>query len=378
MSAGAALARIPEAAWRWLVAALLLALSAYALTITPQSDFTQNYLAARGWLIGLDPNGPSAELQAACCPDTPLSDGIPQTAHPPITTVLVLPLALLSWAEARWALLLISWALVVLTWFRLCVPPLLCLLTTAFWVVGFSLGALEPLLFLLIGLALPLVGRAPLRAGAALGLAVAIKTYPGVLVIALLLAGRWRAVFAAGAAAAAATIVGELILGPGVTRDWLVYAQVNALAQADVAWNISLVKLVHAALPLLSPGVIALALTGLLALPLVPALRRGDPLRPMVPVMLLASPITWVNYLAHLGLVRVSALERALLGVGGGLLLLIWLRVIPGDNLAPLCYGPLLAAVALLWYREARTASAAPTRGEPDGATEARRARGEV
>lgn len=356
-----------ELLWRSLCAALLLVVAAYAITITPEADFSQNYIAARGWLVGLDPNGQMAELQPVCCPDTPLSSGIPQTAHPPITSVLVLPLALLPWVAARWALLLVSWALISATWFRLRVPPAVCLLTSPFWVVGLSLGALEPLLFLLVGAAISFSARAPGRAGASLGAAVAIKTYPGVLVFALLLAGRWRAVVAAGAAAVAITLVAELLLGPGVTRDWLAYAQVNAVAQADVAWNISLVKLVHGALPALSPGLAALGLMALLAAPMLPALRSGDPLRPMIPVMLLASPITWVNYLAFLALVELPRVERALLGFGGALLMLVWLRFIPGDSLAPLCYGPLLAAVALLWYRQAAAAVAMRKEQPVDG-----------
>ncbi|NNJ09285.1 DUF2029 domain-containing protein [Chloroflexales bacterium ZM16-3] len=351
---------------RRLCMALLLALSVWAILITPESDFVQDYAAAKGWMLGLDPNGPTDDLLAACCSDAPPNQ-IPQTAHPPLATLLALPFALLPWTAARWAWMLVSWLLITLTWEWLQLPPLACLLSIPFWVIGISLGALEPLLLLLVATTLQDLERAPLRAGAALGLAMALKVYPGMLVLGLLLGRRWRPLLAAGTAALLATAGAEIILGPGVTRDWLAFSQVNATLHVGSVRNVSLVRIAHTLLPALSANMTGVLLALLLTIPLVPLLRC-EPIRAMLPVMLLSSPICWELYFVFLSLVPLGRAERALLALSGLVGLAVWMRLISGVGMALPGYGPLFVAAMLAWYRWARAglAAARPAAGSPD------------
>lgn len=338
-----------------LIAIVLVLLGSWTVFVTPESDFVQNYVAARGWTQGLDPNGKTAELRLLCCLDSPIPHtSIPQTAHPPFATLFVMPWALLPWGPARWLWMLFGCVMVIWAWHRLQTPPLTRLLTLSFVAVALSLGAFEPLLFACVAYMLWQLDRAPVRAGAALGLAIAIKTYPVVLLLGLFFTKRWRAGGAALLMAGLLTALAEVILGFGVTRDWLAYVPINSLAQADQVWNVSTVRTLRAIFPNLSPTLAFLALLLFFGASMIPALHRNPDLKQLVPVMLLVSPISWAHYFLFLGIMELPRYIKVLLGVSGFVLYLVWVRIIPGAGLAPIVYGPLLLMAMLLWYQHVR------------------------
>lgn len=334
----------------------------------PVPDIAQDYAAARGWLAGRDPNGPTAELLADCCPDLARNYPAMQTAHPPLATLLALPLAGLPWETARALWLLLSGAAVVAAWHIARVSPLVCAVTASFWIIALVLGTHEPLLFVLLAAALLLDARRPLWAGALIGLAAAIKIYPILLLVGLWLSGRRRSVLAALAAGAGAVALTELVLGWGVTFAWMAYTPVNTLRYVDEIGNGSLVRLVRAVIPDASPTLVTLAAFGLLLAPVLPRLRRGDWLRPLLPIILLVSPLSWRHYMGLTALNPLGRIELICLGVAGLAALLVGLEVIPPANMAPLVQGPLLITLLLLWYaatRPPRRNSAAVASGDP-------------
>jgi|GEM_PF-3110407 Protein of unknown function (DUF2029). len=338
-----------------LIAILLVVLGSWTVFVTPESDFVQNYVAARGWTVGLDPNGKTAELRLLCCLDSPVPhSSIPQTAHPPFATLFVMPWALLPWDLARWLWMLFGCVMVLWAWHLLEVPALIRLLTLSFVLVALSLGAFEPLLFACVAYMLWQVDRSPVRAGVALGLAIAIKTYPLVLLFGLVVTKRWRAAGAAVITAGVLTVLAELILGFGVTRDWLAYVPVNSLAQADQAWNVSTVRVARVIIPNLSPTLAFIGMFLFFGLTMIPALRRDPDLKQLVPVMLLVSPISWAHYFLFLATVKLPRYILALLSVSALVLYLVWVRFIPGAGLAPVVYGTLLLIAMLVWYLNVR------------------------
>src|SRR5262249_46107175 len=144
-------------------------------------DFPQDYAAAWGWWHGLDPNGQTGALLARCCPDLASRYPPMQTGHPPLATVLALPLALPPFPVARSLWLLLSWAAVVAAWRIGSVRPSVCAVTAPFWLLALGMGTHEPLLFLLLALAFSRRERAPWAAGALLGICAALKAYPALL-----------------------------------------------------------------------------------------------------------------------------------------------------------------------------------------------------
>ena len=350
----------------WLRIALGAIILVAALSLLPrfQSDFAQDYAAARGWWRGQDPNGRTADLLAECCGEiAPLYGGM-QTAHPPFATLLALPLAQLPWPAARMIWLAISWLAILGAWHILSISPWLCAATGSFWIIALGLGTHEPLLFLLLALALRLDPRAPRLAAVLVGLCAAIKIYPALLIAGLWLSGQRRMAFAAALAAAAALVLCELILGFGVTLGWLRFVPINTLHYVDEIGNGSLVRLVRAVIPGASPTPIALAALLLLFVPLVPRIRSGTWLQPLVPVMLLVSPLSWRHYMGLVALDQVRPLEQVCLALAGAAALMVGMHILPPDNMAPIVQSPLLLVLMLMWYRQARAGRAGV--GAPD------------
>ena len=60
-----------------------------------------------------------------------------------------------------------------------------------------------------------------------------------------------------------------------------------------------------------------LAILALLILPLIPRLRQGDWLRPLVPVMLLGSPLSWRQYMGLVALDSLGKFEQIALALAG-------------------------------------------------------------
>ena len=344
----------------WFRLVLGLGVLAAALALLPQfqSDYAQDYAAAAGWWRGRDTNERTADLLQECCADiAPLYGGM-QTAHPPFATLLALPLAWLSWPAARICWLLLSWGAIVASWQVLRVTPMICLATGSFWILALGLGTHEPLLFLLLALALQIESRRPHLAGALVGLCAAIKVYPALLIAGLLLAGRRTAALIAIAIGAAALALCELVLGFGVTRGWLRFVPINTQFYVDEVGNGSLVRLVRAAVPGAAPALVTLAVLALLMLPLIPRVRRGEWLRPLVPVMLLASPLSWRHYMGLAALNQLGLVEQLCLLISGAVSLLIGMQVLPSDNMAPVVQAPLLLVLLLIWYRQTRAGTA--------------------
>lgn len=117
----------------------------------------------------------------------------PELDYPPLIPVLLAPIALLPFDEARIAWLLLSMAAVlgamVATW-RLAggdvtaacaVGGVLALDGTA--LPNLAVGQTNPLLLLLVAVALLLFRERPRRAAAAIGLAAALKLWPGLLLL---------------------------------------------------------------------------------------------------------------------------------------------------------------------------------------------------
>lgn len=346
---------------RLLVGAIVLVAT---LLLLPRflSDFAQDYAAARAWWRGLSPNSQTAAILSECCADiAPLYGGM-QTAHPPFATLLALPLGWLPWPAARLIWLALSWAALVGAWQIGRVSAWACAATGAFWVIALGLGTHEALLFALLLLALEL-DRPPLPeesrparrdwlVGGLVGLCAAIKVYPIVLIGGLLLARRYAAAAVALATGAALTLLCELVLGFGTTLGWLRFTPINTNFYVDQIGNGSLVRLVRAVLPGAPATPLALALLALLALPLVPRLRRGDWLRPLVPVMLLGSPLSWRHYIGLAEIDRLGRFEQAALALAGAAALLVGMQLLPPDNMAPVVQGPLLLVLIWLWYRD--------------------------
>ena len=350
----------------WFRLALSIGTLAAALLLLPQfqSDFAQDYAAARGWWHGHNTNERTAGLLSECCPEiAPLYGGM-QTAHPPFATLLALPLGWVPWPLAQALWLLISWLALAGAWQLLRASPSLCAATASFWIIALGLGTHEPLMFLLLALALQLDRRAPRIAAVLVGLCVAIKVYPALLLVGLWVSGRRLMAIIAAATGAVALALCELVLGFGVTQGWLRFVPVNTRFYVDTIGNTSLVRLVRAVLPGASPTAITLAVLVLLLLPLIPRIRRGDWLQPLVPVMLLASPLSWRHYMGMVTLDQLRPLEQICLALASLAALLIGMKLLPPDNMAPIVQGPLLLTLMLIWYRQAHSAPS-PRAAEP-------------
>jgi alpha-1,2-mannosyltransferase len=340
----------------WLRAGICAAMLLGALLLLPrfQPDYAQDYAAALGWWRGSDPNGRTAGLLAACCADIAPYYGGMQTAHPPFATLLALPFGVLPWPAARVIWLVLAWAAIACAWQLRRVSPWLCAATACFWVIALGLGTHEPLLFLLMALAMSYEPRRPRRAAILIGLCAAIKIYPALLIAGFWLSGRRRMALLATATGAAAIALTELVLGWGVTLGWLRFVPINTLHYVDEIGNASLVRLARVIVPGAAPAAAALAVLALLIVPLIPRFRAGEWLRPLLPVMLLASPLSWRHYMGLVALDRVTPFEQICLAVAGIIAILIGINVLPQDNMGPIVQGPLVLVLMLMWYRQAR------------------------
>lgn len=339
---------------RLTIGGLLLVSALFMVPRFGMPDFAQDYAAARGWWDGRDPNGKTPALLAECCPDLAQLYPDMQTAHPPFATLLALPLAPLPWTVARYGWLFISWVAIVGAWHLGQTRPSVCAVTASFWIIALVLGTHEPLLFVLLMAGLLIEPRQPVWAGVFIGLSAAIKIYPVLFLLGLWLAGKRQVAIVAAATGVIATLLTELILGLGVTLAWIAYVPENTQRYVDTIGNGSLMRLVRQLIPDASPGFVALIACLLLLLPLLPRLRRGDWLRPLLPVILLISPLSWRHYMGLVAIVPLGRIEQVCLALSGIVAILIGLDLIPPDNLAPIVQGPLLLVLLLLWYRMSR------------------------
>ena len=303
------------------------------------NDYTADYVSAREWFDGGDPYaelpglidehlGPDAEYFAS-------SPGYQRNAHPPALILVLSPLAFLPFFVARGVVLVLMAALFVASagWLarRLGWAPG----TAAVAAVGVLAVPVvqSDLLFAQIN-ALVLVlmlfawrsieaGR-DARAGIALGVATALKFFPGFLILALVRHGRWRAAGWQVAAAAALTLAGTLALGVDATRRFISPASTESASYWGPApHNKSLTAIPgrwltdnfwfdSADLPAFAAILTALVLGGCVVAALRTRARLGgDPLWGAVPWMLLAAPLSWDHYLALLLPCAFFAIDRS-------------------------------------------------------------------
>jgi uncharacterized membrane protein len=230
----------------------------------------------------------------------------------------------------------------------------MCAATALFGVFGLYRGTMEPFLFALIMLALSQEHERPILSAALIGLAAAVKVYPGLLLAALLMTRRFEALLTSVAVGGLATVMSELMLGRGTVQAWIAHTPPNALTWQTNPDNLSLVRIAGNIAPHLSPLVVALALFALAIAALVVAPHRNVRMRTILPTALLVTPLVWSHYVIHTGMLRLTRIEQALLLAGGALIFLGILDIFLVQS-AAVAYGPVMAALALLWYRAWRS-----------------------
>jgi Glycosyltransferase family 87 len=299
-------------------------------------DFFQEWASARNRLTGL-PVYTSQEVTFAryLGKERKPEDGnfIRINAHPPTAVLLALPLAGLDFADAFTAWNLLSLAalgvglgLIVR---QLTIPfavwsvlPLVALLLVCNPLYHQLLHGQLNLVLLLLVTGTWAADRSgyPRLAGVLLGLATAVKLFPGFLLLFFIVRRRWQTVWAAAGAFVAVTALTAVVLGPDAYRGYLREGLPEA-ARFSASWrNISLPGLwlklfrvpenwppvviepvIESALlarlgALLSAAAVVGLLVGVLRRAATPA--AADRAFALTVVgMLLISPITWDHYL---------------------------------------------------------------------------------
>ena len=244
------------------------------------------------------------------------------STNPPFWTVLVVPLALLEPITAYrvFVLLAVLAGVSYVAWTaeELGLRPAWAVFGAALLVFSnpflgtLALGQVYPLLALGLVTAWIADRRGkPLVSGAALGLVLAVKPQFAPVLLWPLLRRRWRMLAAALASGAAATLIGLVVAGPDAFVDWLAYVSSR---QPDGYWDNHTLPGATARLfrenefiePVaLLPWMEPLAYVLGIAIIVLTALRaRKSPemgLWALVAASLLASPISWHNYLVLLG-----------------------------------------------------------------------------
>lgn len=318
----------------------------------PNPDLLGNYAAACAWWQRFSDHAWITALSR--CSSAINYNAFGPHAHPPFSTIVFLFLGFFSWPDARWAWLVISGACLIGAWQYYRVSVSICASTALFGVFGLYRGTIEPFLFVMMMIALSQEEKRPFFSAALLGLAAAIKVYPGLLLAALLIARRFKALFTGIVAGSLATAISELTLGFGTLRAWILHTSPNALTWQTNPDNLSLVRIAGNIAPHLSPLAVAFVLFALAIASLSAAPHQKASMRLVLPTALLVTPLVWSHYVVHAGMLRLTRLEQALLLTGGGLIFLSILGVFPIQS-AAVAYGPALAALALLWYRTWRS-----------------------
>lgn len=307
----------------------------------------------------------------------------PELDYPPLVPVLLAPLGWLDLAVARqvwFALSILAIASAMVLLFRLAgrdsaaaTAVAVVLAVEGSSVPNLGLGQVHPLLLLILAGALIAFERHPGRAAGALGLAAALKIWPGLLYLAFVTASqaaRWRAARAAAVAAlllvalpfgllVAATPPPHLPLAHGYwlgTPAMLNFSAPAAVLRASYGWQpgsrlpADWVEGVTAAWRLAPGGqrisvtvsLLVLA-TGLLAIHLRlarrPALATGPAVASaLVALALVAAPISWYHY-------QLLQLPAFVLALAAAVRARRWLSVVAlGTLLAVLTHHEWLAA----------------------------------
>jgi hypothetical protein len=177
------------------------------------SDFYAYFHAAEDILRGISPYNDSVFF------------------YPPLLAFLMVPLALVDYAEARWIWFILSHIFLIgagaLLWRGMGGGRIALCCIASVWALGGAInetlrqGQLSPLLVLLLVIAYTQRGRV---GGAFAGLGFALKYFPGIITLPLLLGRRWRALGASTVVALA-----------GVWLPWLFIWAFFAGAKAPVS-----------------------------------------------------------------------------------------------------------------------------------------------
>ena len=353
----------------------LLSVTVYALqyrtTDRFTKDFALDYVSAKAVIDGRDPYTPIHDLVRDYLhpPARILNDVLPGANwHTPFKLLLTLPLALLPYQAAGVVWLLLSSAAYIaaamlfakgLGWRRstgvvigigsLIVPVVQKDLSTG------NLNG-ELLLLLVAAWYLARQGR-DAWAGASIGLAVALKVFPGLMLIPFVVARRWRAVRAAVVSAVGLTAVGLLGLGPSKA---IGYVKAGAGSQGFKYWDASPANVgwwgmatrwlspngwvPHANLETLALAIASAGVIVFLVLAVRP--RAGlcrDEFWSTAPLMLLVWPIVWDHYLVLvlpwvvLALQNSARKDRSTLVVASLIAVPLFIGLLPG--------GPSLAEI---------------------------------
>ncbi len=332
---------------------LLLVMSIIPVRHLTVTDFMQDYAAAWGALHGYSANAPTDMLVHACCQTIQYDNSITQTAHPPSATLIVLPLTLLPWEVARWVWLVLSWLIIAVSWIILRLPSFVCLVTVPYWSMALAMGTFEPIIFGLLAIAV-MQAENNLVAGIVIGIAIALKIYPIFVVLTLVLSQRWRAAIIAGITTVIFMLFAEI--GVHATYGWLQYVPKNTNLWVDVAFNYSLVGTIRNVLPGASPFICAMFIALIFTLPLIPRLKKGD-IQILMPVILLANPLVWANYLCLLSTRPIGRIEGACFFATGTFLWVVAVGVVQSDGLAPIVVAPILIPTLLIWYKDVKELS---------------------
>lgn len=324
------------------------------------SDFPQDYVAAREWRAGGDPYAPLSELTEKYLgpgSDTRLGyEAGQRNPHPPALILFLAPFSSLSVEAARaafMAVMLLAIFLALLLFmreigFKTATATVVALAGLALPIVGFEMrwAQMNGLLLLSLVLAWRDLRRGrELRAGLWLGAATALKVFPWMLLIPLLRTQRMKAAGWMLASAIGFTVIGVGVVGVDAARTFLTVATPgNVQIWGAAPHSISLVTLpfrLFAPDRWLDPsvavpsyigwiGVAAVALCALAAWHTSAAISR-DPFWAVVPWMILGAPIAWAHYL--------------LLALPLGILVVLRWRVATHPLRAFLAFGCFLLAV---------------------------------
>ncbi len=300
-------------------------------------DFFQDWASARNHFEGLPVYGPLEEALGRYLGEHRRpSDAVftEVNAHPPASVLFTVPFALLSYQEA------------FILWTELC----LILLALSIWLVFRGLGIRRDLdagltVFLLLLFCHPLVshfqqgqwsilllflvtlcwswerkGR-PWLAGACLGMAAALKLFPGFLFFPFLICRRWRVLLGGLTGLLGLSLLTSVVLGWDTSRTYFREVLPRVVQYRGACHNLSLCGICYKLLAPLphwmpvqftllwqAPAIAAaawLAASGAIVALLAPSLwkHRHDADRCLslsIVAMLLISPVTWDHYLVLL------------------------------------------------------------------------------
>jgi hypothetical protein len=292
---------------------LLIAVSSALLIDSP--DIVQDYQAARNWRLGGSPSQWALADLEACCPGVPPFNHLLHQPHAPVATLMAVPLSYVPWPAARWVWLLLSWVAIVCSWHLTRLPIMLRWSLVPWWTIALGAGGIEPIMALLLAIALQQTRIAP--QSLALGTTIALKAYPAALLPALWFARKRRLAITTLAVTLGLSILSELVLGSGTYRAWFQYLPVNTMGWVDRPYNLSLVRAARVLWHGVSPLGVALVCATVVLATLYSQLRRDGDWSSGILIKLLCSPLSWPQYMGLLGLVtaaRRGALPLALTG----------------------------------------------------------------